>query len=42
MSVVLADGFQTGAILSVALPLVILLAVLLWWFTSLRRGARRQ
>jgi uncharacterized membrane protein YqiK len=41
MSVVLADGFQTGAILSVVLLLVILLAVLLWWFTSLRRGARR-
>jgi hypothetical protein len=39
MSAVFADGFQTGATLSVTLPLAILLIVCLWWLVSLRRGA---
>jgi hypothetical protein len=41
MSAVLADGFQTGAILSWAVPLAILLAVCVWWVGWLRRGRRR-
>jgi hypothetical protein len=41
MSAVLADGFQTGAVLSLVLPLAILLAVAVWWFVALRRGARK-
>jgi hypothetical protein len=41
MSAVLADGFETGAILSWAVPLVFLLAVCLWWAVWLRRGRGR-
>jgi hypothetical protein len=41
MSALLADGFQTAAILSWALPLAVLLAVALWWFVALRGGARK-
>lgn len=41
MSAVLASGFQTGAILSLVLPLAILLAVVAWWLVALRRGARK-
>jgi hypothetical protein len=42
MSPVLASGFETGAVLSWAIPLAILLAVCLWWVRWLRRGERRQ
>ena len=41
MSGPLAD-LQTGAILSWALPLAVLLPVWVWWFVSLRRGGRRR
>ena len=41
MSAVLASGFQTGAILSLVLPLAILLAVCVWWLVFLRRGVRK-
>jgi hypothetical protein len=38
MSVVLASGFETGAVLSWAVPLGVLLAVCIWWVLWLRRG----
>ena len=41
MSVLLA-GYEAGAILSWALPLVALLAVVLWLLASLRRRARAR
>jgi len=41
MSTVLADGFETGAILSLAIPLAVLLVVGFWWVRWLR-GERRQ
>jgi hypothetical protein len=41
MSAFLADGFQTGAVLSLAVPLAILLAVCLWWVGWLRRRGRQ-
>ena len=41
MSAVLASGFQTGAVLSLVLPLALLLAVAAWWFFVIRRGVRR-
>jgi len=37
----LAD-LQTGAFVSWALPLAVLLAVCLWWLVSLRRGRSRH
>jgi hypothetical protein len=42
VSGLVASGFTTGAWLSWALPLAILLIVWSWWLLSLRRGARRQ
>jgi hypothetical protein len=41
MSGPLAD-LQTGAILSLALPLAVLVAVWLWWFASFRHGRSRR
>jgi hypothetical protein len=41
MSAVLVGDFQTGAVLSLVLPLAILLAVAVWWLVALRRGARK-
>jgi hypothetical protein len=35
---VLASGFQTGAVLTLVLPLVVLVAVLIWYVTLWRRG----
>ena len=40
MSVVIA-AFETGAVLSLALPLAVLLGVCLWWLASFWRGAGR-
>ena len=37
---VLPSGFDTGAILSWALPLVVLLGVVLWLIAALRREER--
>ena len=34
-------SFETGAILSWAMPLAVLLAVCVWWVVSLRRGGGR-
>jgi hypothetical protein len=39
MSTVLAS-FETGAVLSWAVPLAVLAAVCLWWLRWLRRGGR--
>jgi cytochrome c-type biogenesis protein CcmH/NrfF len=41
MSVLLAD-FQTGAILSWVLPLVVLLGVVIWLVASLRREEKER
>jgi hypothetical protein len=41
MSVPLAD-FQTGAIVTWALPLAVLLAVCLWWLVSFWHGGSRR
>jgi hypothetical protein len=41
MNALLASGFETGAVLSWAVPLAIVLAVCLWWVGWLRRGGRR-
>ena len=35
---VLASGFETGAVLTLALPLLVLLAVAIWYYTLFRRG----
>lgn len=40
MSVIIAD-FETGAVLSWALPLAVLLGICLWWLASFWRGAGR-
>jgi len=40
MSLIPLAEFETGALLSVVLPLVTLLCVVLWLFTSLWRGAK--
>jgi hypothetical protein len=41
MSALLAGGFETGAILSWAIPLALLLVVCVWWIGWLRRGGRQ-
>jgi hypothetical protein len=41
MSGPLAD-FQTGSILTWAIPLAILLAVCFWWVVSFMRGGSRR
>jgi hypothetical protein len=40
MSVGPLAGFETGAILSWALPLAILFGVCFWWLASLWRGVK--
>ena len=35
---VLASGFQTGAVLTLALPALVLVAVVVWYVTLWRRG----
>ena len=42
MSGLIASGFETGAILSWAIPLVALVLVVAWWALTLRRGADRR
>ena len=34
----LASGFQTGAVLTLALPLLVLVAVAIWYIALWRRG----
>jgi hypothetical protein len=40
MSVGPLAGFESGAVLSWALPLATLLGVCLWWLASFKRGAK--
>ena len=35
---VLASGFQTGAVLTLALPLLVLVGVAIWYVALFRRG----
>jgi hypothetical protein len=35
---ILASGFQTGAVLTLALPLGVLIAVMIWYGVLWRRG----
>ena len=35
---VLASGFQTAAVLTLALPLLVLVAVVIWYVALFRRG----
>jgi hypothetical protein len=35
---ILASGFQTGAVLSLVLPAVVLVAIGIWFFVLWRRG----
>ncbi len=39
LALVIADGFLTGSILTLVLPLAVLIAVTIWYVVLWRRGA---